>query len=521
MRRHAYPRDRPPSKRSPAHPFPPAIQPPEATVSLFDPLNLFSGRTSQTGQSGFGLNSGLQSLRANFPSFLGSLPQNLLPNIFPGSGTGNPSPTAGGQGANAGPSVNGGGQSLTTPSGLNVPLPPSPFAAPNAGPVAPGTPQTGGGLLGSAGTVLNSVTDTVRSILNPGGQPPGAPASNAPGSSTGIGHASLNAGSLPAGVVSTAATVVSTVANTLTGAPQSVPQAGNQITAQAASTQQPTGPMQASLPQTSAVPAQQPAVMPQTSAQAAQPQPQPQPQFAQLQPQAASTLPQQATSVPVPQQMVPARTDAPFAPPGNPATDRAAVPQQAQAPVQTNAQSVPAAALLAAAPLAATVAQAPVTQQLAGNPQAQAGTPIAGTASLDAGGPVRAELTGAGIYTLDGPGLRRRGRMKVGAQELGQWMLAAAQGRLHLMRPYDDDTPRQVAKVFQQMFWVLAIVAYGCLGLVLISFLLSLGELPAAPMLRRWTGEFAWAGLLAAIGAWWLGRQLMRAQRPPPDPIRR
>jgi len=100
-------------------------------------------------------------------------------------------------------------------------------------------------------------------------------------------------------------------------------------------------------------------------------------------------------------------------------------------------------------------------------------------------------------------------------------MLAAAQGRLHLMRPYDDDTPRQVAKVFQQMFWVLAIVAYGCLGLVLVSFLLSLGELPAAPTLRRWTGEFAWAGLLAALGAWWLGRQLMRAQRPPPDPIRR
>jgi hypothetical protein len=108
--------------------------------------------------------------------------------------------------------------------------------------------------------------------------------------------------------------------------------------------------MQAALPQTSAVPAQQPAAMLQTSAQA--PQPQLQPQSAQLQPQAASTLPQQATSVPVPQQMVPARTDAPFAPPGNPATDRAAVPQQAQAPVQTNAQSAPAAALLAAVPLA-------------------------------------------------------------------------------------------------------------------------------------------------------------------------
>ncbi|NYZ62113.1 hypothetical protein, partial [Luteimonas deserti] len=175
-----------------------------------------------------------------------------------------------------------------------------------------------------------------------------------------------------------------------------------------------------------------------------------------------------------------------------------------------------AAALLAAVPLAATVAQAPVTQAPAGNPLAQAsGNPVAGTSALDAGGPVRAELSGTGTYTAEGPGLRRRERLRVGARELGQWMLAMAQGRVLLVRPYDDDTPREIAKASQWLFWVLAIVAYGSLGLVLVSFLLSFSELPAAPTLRRWTGEFAWSGLLAALGAWWLGRKLTRGSGPP------
>ncbi|MDR6993150.1 hypothetical protein [Luteimonas sp. 3794] len=329
------------------------------------------------------------------------------------------------------------------------------------------------------------------------------------GPAQGLGNLPGNAGN----VANAAVNVARTVANALPGVQNPIP-------TQMAPTQQPTVLAQsASAPaalQAPAVPAQVSATSPQSAAQA------PQPAVPPTQPQTPGMLAQQATSPP-PQQAQPARTDAMFAPAGNPAADRAAVPQQAQPPLQANTPNAPpGAALLAAAPLATTVAQAPVVQQLAGNPQAQAsGNPIAGTASLDAGGPVRAELTGTGTYTLDGPGLRRRGRMKVGAQDMGQWILAAAQGRLHLVRPYDADTPREVAKAFQWLFWVLAIVAYGCLGLVLVSFLLSFGDLPAAPTLRRWTGEFAWAGLLAALGAWWLGRQLIRMQRPPPDPIRR
>jgi len=498
-------------------------------VSLLpDPLGLFS--SSSASSRGPGLVPGLfQALRSNFGQQMQAMPQQQAQSMFPGANLGAGQPTSGNAAAGQTPS---GLPTLNLPGGLSIAPPPLPFSgnAGNAGNTAPAPQANGGGLIGTAGNVLNSVTTSLRNILGPPGPTPGTspPASSspgaAPGTAPGLGNTpglAQGLGNLPGNVANTAANLVRTVASALPGAPTAVPQAANPVATQTLSNQQPTGPMQSApaqtLAQSQAVPAQQPATSAQAMAQA------PQPQTAQTPPQSASTLSQQTSSVPVPQQTQPARADAAFAPAGNPAADRAGVPQQAQPPVQPNVPSAPqSAALLAAVPLATTVAQAPIAQQLAGNPQAQvSGGPIAGTASLDAGGPVRAELTGAGTYTLDGPGLRRRGRMKVGAQELGQWMLAAAQGRLHLMRPYDDDTPRQVAKVFQQMFWVLAIVAYGCLGLVLVSFLLSLGELPAAPTLRRWTGEFAWAGLLAAIGAWWLGRQLMRAQRPPPDPIRR
>ncbi|MEF3082204.1 hypothetical protein V3391_08245 [Luteimonas sp. SMYT11W] len=491
---------------------------------LPDPLGLFSSSASSS--RGPGLVPGLfQALRSNFGQQMQTMPQQQAQSMFPGANLGAGQPAAGNAAAGQTPA---GLPTINLPGGLSIAPPPLPFSgnAGSAGNLAPAPQANSGGLIGTAGNVLNSVTTSLRNILSPPGPTPGALPPNlpSPGAATGAPPGLGNApglGNLPGNVVNTAANVVRTVANALPGAPTAVSQGTNPVATQASSTPQPTGSMQSApaqtLAQSQAVPAQQLATSAQAMAQPLQSQPAP------TQPQSASTLAQQASSPPAPQQAQPARTDAAFATAGNPAADRAGVPQQAQPPVQPNVPSAPqGAALLAAVPLATTVAQAPVAQQLAGNPQAQvSGSPIAGTASLDAGGPVRAELTGAGTYTLDGPGLRRRGRMKVGAQDLGQWMLAAAQGRLHLMRPYDDDTPRQVAKVFQQMFWVLAIVAYGCLGLVLVSFLLSLGELPAAPTLRRWTGEFAWAGLLAALGAWWLGRQLMRAQRPPPDPIRR
>lgn len=411
-------------------------------------------------------------------------------------------------GANAAPPASGQGSGLVLPgpgNGIFVPAPPIP-AAPFTG----NAPQTanasagagaGTGLIGTASHLVSTLGNVVRSILSPPvATPPVAP----PASSGNASTAPTGVGSVPQSVANAATQVVRTVANAL---PTTAPSSAQPLNAQSAGALQPQAASMSQAPaglQASAQTAQQTAAQPQATTQ------QPAPANAQAS-QAPPAQPAQAQ-----------RADAAFAPPGNTAADRAALPQQAQAPMQPGVPSAPqGATLVAAVPLATTVAQAPVAQQLAGNPQAQAtGNPLAGTAALDAGSPARAELTGTGTYTAEGPGLRRRERMKVGARQMGQWMLAAAQGRLHLVRPHDDSR-HEAERVFQWLFWVLAIVAYGSLGLVLVAFLLSFGELPAAPTLRRWTGEFAFAGLLAAVGAWWLGRQLTRAARPPPDPIRR
>lgn len=542
-------------------------------MSFPDPLGLFSSSASSSaGRSGFAPGQLFQALRANFGQQMQAMPQQQAQAMFPNANLG-PGQPATGPAAGQTP---GGLPTIHLPGGVSIAPPPLPTTgtagnvlqtvtntvrnllgppAPTAGappPASPGTTPVPGstpgampglgsvpthvanaapapqvannGLIGTAGNVLQTVVSTLRNLPGPPAPTPGAPPTASPGTMAVTGSPSGAApglGTMPANVANAAANVVRTVATALPGAPPPIAQAANPVTAQATSAQPPTGPIQSAQAQAplqaQAMPAQQPATSMQAMAQA------PQPQAGQPQAQSTSTLAQQAAPAAVPQQAQPGRTDATLAPPGNPAADRAAIPQQAQVPVQPGVPGAPqGAALLAAMPLATAVTQAPVAQQLAGNPQAQApGNPVAGTSALDAGGPVRAELTGTGTYTMDGPGLRRRERMKVGAQQMGAWMLAMAQGRLHLVRRHDDDTPREVAKAFQWLFWVLAIVAYGCLGLVLVSFLLSFGELPSAPAMRRWTGEFALSGLLAALGAWWLGRQLTRAQRAPPDPIRR
>lgn len=485
-------------------------------MSFPDPLGLFSSSSSRLSLPSPG--QLLQSLRSGFGQTMQAMPSQQAQSMFPSAnlGAGNTG-TAGNHGhaghaghpGNAGNAGAGSGPpALPLPGGGSIappPLPPWPnSAAPGAG------MQGNGGVFGAANNLLGAVGNTVSSLLNPraaapvnvpnppsptAGGPPTAPTTSLP-PSTGV----------ASNVLATANNVVRTV---LPGAV--TPQAGTQA------------PLAAGLQAPQSAPLQQAAVAQPTMA-GTPGQTSPAQQAPATAPQ-SQALPQQAGQAALPQQAAPTlaqRADAAFAPTGNPAADRAALAQQAPLPSQPALNTAPVAAtLLAAVPMATTVAQAPVAQQIAGNPQAQApGGPVAGTAALDAGGPVRAELTGTGTYTADGPGLRRRERMKVGAQQMGQWMLAIAQGRLHLVRPHDDSR-HEAERVFQWLFWVLAIVAYGSLGLVLVAFLLSFGELPAAPTLRRWTGEFAFAGLLAAGGAWWLGRQLTRAPRPPPDPIRR
>jgi len=381
---------------------------------------------------------------------------------------GGPAATAG-QSAGAMPA----GNALPTglPGAPTVPLPPTPFAGNTPGPAAPpvlSNPFGAGAPFQTAtqtqGPVANAL-DAVRSLIAP------PPAATTPSG-------------LPVTTTGTAGAAATALADAATAPARAL----------GAGVLQATGvPVPTSVPAAAAANAQAGALAsaPQTAAATA-----------------AQTPPvlQQAAQIPTASAPPPQRNDG-VVPPAM-ATERAAVPNQAPPPAQTAAPTSPAGAtLLAAVPLAAATTQLPAGQTVAGNPQIagnpQATAPVAG----ELGGPSRAELTATGVYTADGPGLRRRTRLRAAPEAVAAWMLALTQGRLHLVRPHDD-TPREVARAMQWVFWTLALVAYGCLALVIAAFLLSAGDVPAGPAMRQWSGELALAGLVAAAGAWWLARKL-------------
>lgn len=452
-------------------------------------------------------------LRSGFGDAMRSMTMQTASQLFPGV---NFAPRgAGPQGPATGTSPQPtGGLQLPMPGGqaLNVPGPRG-FAAGPPGPGGMVPPGLAGPAMATAmpaaGGLVGTTLGVARALLTPAGTNAAAtPPTNGP---------LANGAALPAGLASAAAVPGRALAAAVAQAPATA-QAPASLPASTSATPLTAQPATAPPPatQTAATSAAPPPAAPAATAAPAAPPP------------AGATQPAPATPPtglphPVAQAAPPMRTDAApgMVPPGQ---DRAmAMPAAPVAPSLPQATPAPAApqgaSLLAvAAPLAA-VMQAPAGQQVAGNPQIagnpQASAPLAGAI----GGPARAELTPTGVYTAEGPGLRRRERMRVGAREIGAWMLALRDGRLHLVRP-QDDTPREVARAFQWLFWVLALVAYGCLALVLGSFLLSFGELPSAPVMRRWTGEFALAGLVAAGGAWWLARRLAPAARradPPQD----
>ncbi|ASR42906.1 hypothetical protein BEN78_05435 [Xanthomonas citri pv. mangiferaeindicae] len=409
-------------------------------------------------------------------------------------------PTPGG--IPAGPGLGGGLPGPARPDGGHAPHLPSP-----GGPTStPG--QTG--LLPALGNLLGNAANAVRQLLSPGTALPPAFQSGPPG-----GGPVATPQTLPTQLASTANQVVRALTNAVPQTPATAPPgtATNTVALPAAAPGQ-----------TAATPAgvaQQPSATPQTLAQqATMPQtasPPPTVPAAPAQAQATST------PLPVPPQAPPAQPQqagtAP-APPGNPAMDRSAVPQQAAPPTQPAIANAPAGTTLAAVPAAVMATQAPATQQVAGNTQIAGNPQATAPAAGERGGPSRVDLVATGVYTADGPGLRRRNRFKVGPADIGQWMVALAQGRRLLMRPHDD-LPAEIARAMQWLFWTLALVAYGCLGLVLVSVLLSMGEMPAAPAMRRWSSELAFAGLAAACGAWWLARRLNAPARGAAGPVRR
>lgn len=132
----------------------------------------------------------------------------------------------------------------------------------------------------------------------------------------------------------------------------------------------------------------------------------------------------------------------------------------------------------------------------------------------DRAGVQRPDVMLAGIYTADGPQRRfvRRGANVLPAR-LSRWLIALGLGGAQTANA-DADPEVVLSAAMQWLFWLLAVIAYACLGLALIA-LLPAGSDVLRSSGRAWTGGFAVAGLVAAAGAWWFARQL--SARNPPD----
>lgn len=127
----------------------------------------------------------------------------------------------------------------------------------------------------------------------------------------------------------------------------------------------------------------------------------------------------------------------------------------------------------------------------------------------DRAGIQRADAVLAGTYTADGPVRRglRRGSNVMSAHFSRLLMALGLAGPPVTMRGRDAEYELSVA--MQWLFWLLAIVAYACLGFAVIAFLPAGSEV-FGDSGRGWTTGFAFAGLFAAVGAWWFARRLSR-----------
>lgn len=212
----------------------------------------------------------------------------------------------------------------------------------------------------------------------------------------------------------------------------------------------------------------------------------------------------------VPQQVPQGRTDAPPVPqqrepslldrvmsllrPGT--TTMTAQGTSAASNASGATQAAVGATTVAAMPLAVQATQAPM--------DARGNTLLAVN---DRAAIQRGDTTLSGIYTADGPYRRalRRGSNVLSARFSSLLMALGLAGPPVTMRGRDAEYELSVA--MQWLFWLLAIVAYACLGFAVIAFLPA-GSDVFGESGRAWTGGFAVAGLVAGAGAWWFARQL-------------
>ncbi|MEN1941254.1 hypothetical protein WCE39_09190 [Luteimonas sp. MJ174] len=188
-----------------------------------------------------------------------------------------------------------------------------------------------------------------------------------------------------------------------------------------------------------------------------------------------------------------------------PVTSAQTPPPAAPASTATTAAAASAAALaagntLATAPAAPVAVQAQVVEARSGNPMVVADR-----------GQVIARTDIAGTYTGEGPHRRRLQRAGNALPGGLATLLAAFGAQGHTTAGNRD--PAAVERelrdsMMQWLFWLLAIIAYGCVAFAIIA-LMPMGSGPvgnAAP--RTATGGFALLGLLCAAAAWLLARRL-------------
>ena len=157
----------------------------------------------------------------------------------------------------------------------------------------------------------------------------------------------------------------------------------------------------------------------------------------------------------------------------------------------------PLAAGATLSPLLAVVPTSPSPLDVRGNTLGAVG---------DRTGMARPDPAFTGVYTGDGPQRQRlRSGLPASSMAFAHWLdvLGVRAGRMER----DAEENAAMADAMQWMFWILAIIAYACLGFAIVALL------PAASDVlghhgRRWTGAFAVGGLVAAAGAWVLARRM-------------
>lgn len=189
-------------------------------------------------------------------------------------------------------------------------------------------------------------------------------------------------------------------------------------------------------------------------------------------------------------------------------------PSTAANAAATTAPATTPAAQAATATLAAATTATVAGSTMANAPPAaapvaearNAGNPLAVN---DRGAPARPDAAG---YTGTGEGPQRRSldrRTRVAGGGLSALLAAmGAQGHTGASGRDPAALKRELRETTMQwLFWLLALIAYGCLGFAIIA-LLPVGGQVLGDSARTWTGGSALLGLLTAAVAWLVAKRL-------------